>query len=151
MMFLLAVALLQNIGPAKQPSAGQILVATDKSHDRDLAQSVVLLIHSDSGGVVGLILNRPRGKSTYFGGPLPFGTRILLPKKFGDAEQILPGVYMTTATRELNGRFYAGYVGWSPQQLVDEISRALWKVRPGDAAVVFDPHPETLRQRLSKP
>jgi putative AlgH/UPF0301 family transcriptional regulator len=148
MTFLLALALVQNIGPAKQPSAGQILIATDKSHDRDLAHSVILLTHSDSGGIVGLILNRPRGKSMYFGGPLAFGTRILLPRKSGDAEQIIPGVYMCTSTKELNGRFYSGYVGWSPQQLIDEVSRGLWKVRSGDAAIVFDPHPDTLWQRL---
>jgi len=142
MMFLLALALIQQIG--------QILVATDKSYDADLARSVVLLIHSDSGGVVGLILNRPRGKSTYFGGPVPFGTRLLLRRKSGDAEQILPGVFMASATKDLDARFYSGYVGWSPQQLLDEISRRLWKVRPGAAPIVFDPHPESLWQRLQK-
>jgi len=33
--------------------------------------------------------------------------------------------------KHANARVYAGYVGWSPQQLIDEISRALWKVIPG--------------------
>jgi hypothetical protein len=36
----------------------------------------------------------------------------------------------------------------SPQQLIDEISRGLWKAIPGTAPIVFDPHPETLWQRV---
>jgi len=46
MTLLLALALVQ------QPTVGQILVATEKSRDPDLAKSVVLLIHSDSDGVM---------------------------------------------------------------------------------------------------
>jgi putative AlgH/UPF0301 family transcriptional regulator len=126
-------------------AVGQILVATKKSHDPDLGKSVVLVIHSDSDGVMGLILNRRRDKSKYFGGPIPLGTRALSRKK---AEQILPGVYMSADTKDSTARIYEGYAGWSPQQLTDEISRGLWKVIPGTAAMVFDPHPETLWPRL---
>jgi putative AlgH/UPF0301 family transcriptional regulator len=30
---------------------------------------------------------------------------------------------------------------------MDEIDLGLWKVVPGDVAMIFDPHPETLWQR----
>jgi putative transcriptional regulator len=130
-------------------AVGQILVATEKSHDPDLSKSVVLLIHSDSDGVRGLILNHPRGKLPYDGGPIPQGARALLRKQQGEAEQILPRVYMTSKTKDATARIYAGYVGWSPQQLTDEISRGLWKVVPGASSIVFDKHPETLWQRLT--
>jgi putative transcriptional regulator len=45
-------------------------------------------------------------------------------------------------------RVYAGYTGWSPGQLQDEVARGLWHVFAGDAGVVFDPHPETVWPRL---
>lgn len=133
MMLLIAVAV------------GQILVATEKSHDPDLAKSVVLVIHSDSDGVMGLILNRPRG-ATYYGGPIALGTRTLSRNK---GEQILPGVYLGSKTKD--ARIYDGYVGWSPQQLTDEVSLGLWKIIPGAASIVFDTHPETLWQRSPRP
>jgi putative transcriptional regulator len=126
-------------------AVGQILVATEKSHDPDLAKSVVLIIQADSDGVMGLILNRPSGKSTYYGGPIPLGTRALV--RSANATQILAGVYLTSNTKDPTARVYKGYAGWSPQQLTDEISRGLWKTIPGDAAKVFDPHPESLWNR----
>jgi putative transcriptional regulator len=133
MMLLIAVAV------------GQILVATEKSHDPDLAKSVVLIIQSDSDGVMGVILNRPAGKSTYYGGPIPMGTRALI--RSANGTQILAGVYLASNAKDPTARVYKGYVGWSPQQLTDEISKGLWKVIPGEAAKVFYPHPETLWSR----
>ncbi len=46
-------------------------------------------------------------------------------------------------------RVYAGYTGWSRGQLQDEVARGLWHVFDGDPGVIFDPHPETIWQRLS--
>lgn len=151
-MLLFALAQIQQIGAAKQPAVGQILVATEKSRDPDLAHSVVLLIQSDRDRAIGLILNRPRGKA-YFGGPIPLGTRWLFRSsaKPPDAESVLGGVYATSKESSVPvktvARVYAGYAGWSAQQLIGEISRGLWRVIPGDAAMVFDPHPETLWKR----
>jgi putative AlgH/UPF0301 family transcriptional regulator len=45
-------------------------------------------------------------------------------------------------------RVYAGYTGWSPGQVKDEIARGLWHVFAGDAGAVFDPHPENVWSRL---
>jgi putative transcriptional regulator len=155
MILLFALAVVQQIGAPKQPAVGEILVATEKSHDPDLARSVILLIHSDGDGVMGLILNRPRAQSMYFGGPIPLGARSLFRSrtKPADAEPVLAGVYMvskeSSIPKTVTARVYSGYVGWSTQQLTDEISRGLWKLVPGDAAMVFDPHPETLWQRVS--
>src|SRR5208282_100808 len=41
------------------PAPGKLLVATRKMPDADFARAVILLLHSDSQGVVGLIVNRP--------------------------------------------------------------------------------------------
>ena len=39
-------------------------------------------------------------------------------------------------------RFYAGYAGWSPGQLEDEIFRGVWHVVEGDSRWVFSADPE---------
>jgi putative transcriptional regulator len=135
-----------------QPSTGKLLVATPKSHDPDLAQSVVLLIQRTPEGAIGLILNRPR-KDLYFGGPIPLGVRTLVRSrtKPENSERVFGDVYVTesaASAKSPGARTYAGYTGWSSVQLDDEISRGLWKVIPGDAAIVFDTRPDTLWQRL---
>ncbi len=45
-------------------------------------------------------------------------------------------------------RVYVGYAGWTMSQLQNEIDRGTWRVRPGDARLIFDAHPATLWQRL---
>src|SRR5579863_4338266 len=98
MMLLFALTLAQQIGPGTTPAVGGILVATEKSHDPDLAESVVVLIHSDRDGAMGLILNHPQGKSIYFGGPIALGARALFRSRTQppDGERILDGVYMVS-------------------------------------------------------
>jgi putative transcriptional regulator len=155
-ILLFALTLVPQIGPAKPPAVGAILMATDKSHDPDLEQSVVVLIHSDRDGAMGVILNRPRGKSMYSGGPIALGVRALFRSRTQppEGERILDNVYMVSKESSIPkgamARVYAGYVGWSAQQLTDEISRGLWKVVTGNAAMLFDPHPETLWRRVGR-
>jgi putative transcriptional regulator len=44
-------------------------------------------------------------------------------------------------------RVYLGYAGWGPDQLQRETLHGSWHVFRGDAALVFDPDPETVWQR----
>ena len=152
---LLACAIWMHAANAQQLRAGTLLIATPKSHDPVLGQSVILLIHYDSDGAIGFIVNRRTGTS-YLGGPIAMGARTLFrsPTKPAHGEHIVADIYMLpdptlvpkTSTEH---RTYAGYTGWSTQQLKDEISRGLWKVVPGDVAkIVFDPNPDTLWRRL---
>ena len=140
---------------AQQIGAGHVLIATPKSHDPELKESVVLLIHSDRDGAIGLILNRPR-EGVYDGGPVPLGVRALFRWKEqpANAERILGDVFVVSKKSAIpagaKARVYAGYVGWSAQQLADEIALGLWKLTRGDARTVFDPPPETLWRRLSR-
>jgi len=39
-------------------------------------------------------------------------------------------------------RFYAGYAGWAPGQLEDELDSNAWVVIPASAGIVFAPRPE---------
>jgi len=146
------------VSPAKAVDVGTLLIATRKSTDADLKQSVVLIVHNGREGAIGLIVNHPISGSSYFGGPIPVGIRTLI--RAGTAPEqgdpILKGIYMVP--RRLSNdtapvdtaRVFVGYVGWSPRQLKDEIARGLWTLRNGDASIVFDAHPDRLWQRLAR-
>jgi|SRR5579883_1305623 putative transcriptional regulator len=157
LVFLMQCALAQQIQlPRTLPQLqGRILVATSKSRDRDLGQSVVLVIHSGADGIMGLVVNRPAAGTkppTWFGGPIALGVRELFrstaPAK--DAECIFADVYLTRKIDDRPGaRVYAGYAGWSVPQWQNEMDNGLWRVIPAEARMVFDPHPETLWRRIS--
>jgi putative transcriptional regulator len=156
-------------------TVGKILVASRQSHDADFAQTVVLIIRHDRQATIGLFVNRPltlpltevypelkQGQlKLYAGGPLTVGIRALYRSRTRPAgtSPILDDVFMISTKTLLSKmvadgtpssvfRVYAGYTGWSPGQVRDEIARGLWQVVAGAAGVVFDPHPETLWQRL---
>lgn len=150
MVLLFALTLAQELPRegVKPLAAGEILIATAKSHDPVLAKTVVVLIRCDRDGAMGLIVNRPNGKA-YEGGPIQLGVRTLVRSstKPEGAERIAGNLFMLPGI-STSGRVYAGYTGWSAQQLKDEIARGLWKVHPADPAIVFDPNPATLWTRL---
>jgi putative transcriptional regulator len=148
---LAAIAFLIQTAQA-QLAPGKLLIATRKSHDPDLSQTVVLLIHCDQDGAIGLILNHPTKTSTYFGGPIALGVRALLRSRNQPpgAEHVIADIWTTSQIDKLAGvyRVYAGYTGWSMDQLQDEVSLGLWRILPGDSRTVFDPNPATLWSRL---
>ncbi len=162
------------VSAAEQPHAGQLLIATTKSRDPELAKSVILLIHSDRQGAVGLMLNHPTdvrvsrafpsAKSSSFlykGGPVALGSNALLLSRarlksatnlFGNVYLIADKVFIeATANQGAPSsvfRVYLGYTGWSGDQLRNEIESGLWRVITADASVIFDAHSESLWQRL---
>ncbi len=56
---------------------------------------------------------------------------------------------LAASTPPDNFRIYAGYVGWTAQQLRSEVAAGLWLIRSGDSDAVFDANPETLWDRLT--
>lgn len=176
---LIVVALLLPACAYAQLAAGKLLIATAKSHDPDLKQSVVLLVQYDKDAATGLILNRrsdvPASEAfpeltnakggpvlVWAGGPLAIGIRALHQSDFQPAEgrEILTGLslisnkplilkLLAASTPPDNFRIYSGYVGWTPLQLRNEVATGLWLVRAVDPGVVFDPNPETLWDRLT--
>jgi putative transcriptional regulator len=160
---------------AQELAAGKLLVASRKSVDPDLAKSVVLLVRYEQQGAIGLIVNRrsnvplsevfpalkSAAASVYTGGPIAIGIRALLRSRskpepglhvFGDVSMISNRRVMEdlgrAGTSGSDFRVYAGYVGWSTQQLKNEVALGLWRVLPGDASVVFDLNPEKVWDRL---
>lgn len=100
---------------------GKILVASRNLGDPNFAQTVILLVQYDAGGVVGLILNRrtelpmsrvlgdyqaakDRSDPVYFGGPLDSEQIRALrkaPAKLDGATQICHGVYQIATKAQL--------------------------------------------------
>jgi putative AlgH/UPF0301 family transcriptional regulator len=157
---------------------GKLLVASRGLGDPDFAKTVVLLVHYDDKGVVGLILNRrtdvplsqvldlkaAKGRSDpiYLGGPVaPSSVLGLLESsaKVAKAENIFGGVYLIsdktlfehTIAAKTDPRVfhvYLGYAGWTQDQLQAETKLGAWFVFPADAATVFNPDPDTLWSQM---
>jgi putative AlgH/UPF0301 family transcriptional regulator len=157
---------------------GKLLVASRGLGDPDFAETVVLLVHYDEKGVVGLILNRrtdlplsrvldleaAKGRSdpVYAGGPVGPSAVLALfksSKKLEKAENIFGGVYLisdkglfeqTISARPDPGVFhvYLGYAGWTQDQLRAETKLGAWFIFPADAATVFSSDPDSLWRQM---
>jgi putative AlgH/UPF0301 family transcriptional regulator len=153
---------------------GKLLVASRSLGDPNFAETVVLLVHYDEKGVLGLILNRrtdvplsrvldlkaakDRSDPVYLGGPVELSTVFGLfqsPSKVEKAENIFGGVYLisdkdlfekTISARPDPGAFhvYLGYAGWTLDQLQAEVKLGAWFVFPADTATVFTSDPDSL-------
>jgi putative AlgH/UPF0301 family transcriptional regulator len=163
--------------PQKNPEdlgVGKLLVASRGLGDPDFAGTVVLLVHYDEKGALGLILNRrtdiplsrvldleaakDRSDPIYLGGPVgPSAVFALFASsaKMEKAENIFGGVYLisdkalfeqTISARPDPGVFhvYLGYAGWTQDQLRTEAQSGAWFVFPADAATVFNSDPDSL-------
>jgi putative AlgH/UPF0301 family transcriptional regulator len=160
---------------AEELAVGRLLVASRKSVDPDLAKTVVLLVHYDEQGAIGLIVNRRSNvpvsevfpalqqarTPVYKGGPIAIGIRALLRSrsKPGEAVPVFGEVWMISnrvlleeliKAGTLSGSFrvYAGYTGWSTGQLKSEVASGLWRVLAGDASVVFGSEPDKVWGKL---
>jgi len=161
---LLAVSLLLQAGAYPGDlAAGQLLVASEKSRDPDFAKTVVLLIQFDNHGAAGLILNRRlKGgqDAVYAGGPLALGMHALLRSRIKPEESthLFADVYLvsgeklvkkmsSSGARPASFRVFAGYAGWTQQQLKNEVAAGLWHVLSGDSALVFDANADSMWSR----
>ncbi len=147
------------------PATGMLLVATDEVRGPYFAQTVVLLLHHDETGALGLVVNRPIDASAieslrlhedladyrdsfYWGGPLSQSTvRALLrtdtPPE--DAVQIFDAVHvveldkalLATASNPAKLRLFVGYAGWSSGQLEHELAFDSWHILPATEELVF--------------
>jgi putative AlgH/UPF0301 family transcriptional regulator len=154
--------------------AGKLLVASRNLGDPNFAETVILLVHYDAEGVVGLILNRrtdlplsrvfegqaakDRSDPVYLGGPVETSAALALlqsPRPVEGAEHIFGGVYListktllerTISTRPDPGVFhvYLGYAGWATEQLRMEVELGSWFIFQAHARTVFNSNPDSL-------
>jgi putative transcriptional regulator len=158
----------------KDLGVGKLLVASRGLGDPNFAETVILLVHYDEKGALGLVLNRrtnvplsrvldlpaakDRSDPVYLGGPVGLSGALALfqsSAKLEKAENLFGGVYLITdkgffeqtiAARPDPGVFhvYLGYAGWTQDQLRAEVQLGAWFVFPGDAATVFNSDPDSL-------
>ena len=155
---------------------GQLLIASRQLLDPNFVRTVVLIVQQDEDGVIGLILNRPLeltvaeacdpsaeeiadvDERLSQGGPCPGPLMVLHSNELVGGEPVVAGVRFTTEREDIrslmdgnNGsvRYFAGYSGWSPDQLEIEIGQGAWLLSPASADQVFnDGSPESLWTRL---
>src|SRR5690349_12230867 len=143
--------------------SGNLLVATPQIVEGVFCRSVVLLLHHDAEGAQGVVLNRPMearvdvvlpdwqpyatSPSVLFeGGPVGLDSALGLVSAPGDVEpmgvkRLFGGIGLVDLDTppalvmpDLAGlRIYAGYAGWSPGQLEDEIGEGSWYVVESEA------------------
>ncbi len=136
-------------------------------------RTVVLVCQHDPDGAFGLVLNRDSGRKVgealdadlpdsikeqalFIGGPVqPTAMSYLVTDEFLPDANVMPNLSLGHSQDELielaqsfsptqRLRLFAGYAGWSPGQLDDEIKRKAWLVHPATLRLVFDVSPEAL-------
>ncbi len=174
---LFAVSLLPAASGADlQPAKGRLLVATELVGGELFAETVILLLHYDETGAMGLVVNRPTDihpgellddadaisdydGTLYWGGPVQMHSVSALLRTDSPSEgadeivDSIHGVPFDDALKEATSdpasvRFYIGYAGWAAGQLDHELARASWHVQPASDEIVFAYDPQLLWRRL---
>ncbi len=158
----------------KDLGVGKLLVASRGLGDPHFAGTVILLVHDDENGAVGLILNRrtdvplsqvldlkavkDRSDPVYIGGPVkPSAVFALFQSSARNekAENILGSVYLISDKdlfeKTISARpdpkvfhVYLGYAGWTQDQLRTEMQMGAWFDFPADTAPIFSSDPGSL-------
>lgn len=157
---------------------GKVLVMEKKSPDPNFAESVILLIHYDKDGVVGVMLNEPsdvplsrlkdvkgtgkRSDPVYVGGPVELEMVTALVRNTTappDGLRVAAGLYAVQTRRGIEAaikaskgpndlRVYLGYSGWIIPQIENEVKLGSWFIFEHGERYVFDSEPRTLWKRL---
>jgi putative transcriptional regulator len=156
---------------------GQLLLDSGQLRGSFFQRTVVLICQHDAEGAFGLVLNRSSGSNVgetivadlpdtvkscplYLGGPVqPSALSFLLSDTFIPEANVLPNLslgHSLDSLMEIGESFsptqkiklFAGYAGWSPGQLEDEMKRKAWLTHPASLELVFDANPEQLWQTI---
>ncbi|MGO9113043.1 MAG: YqgE/AlgH family protein [Thermoguttaceae bacterium] len=152
---------------------GQLLLASPQLLDPNFVRTVVLLVQHNDMGALGLVINRPTGKTVqelwkqvgdspcesqepvYLGGPVS-GPLMAIHTAGELAEvEVVQGLFFAAKKQNLdelvrrNERFklFVGHSGWGPGQLEGEIEQGAWRAIPIKLEDVFDAT-DDLWQRL---
>lgn len=136
-----------------EPPNGILLIAKPSLVDPNFRETVVLATQAPDGSTVGVILNRPTarrleatGEPISFGGPVMREVLVTLFRAERAPEaasfHVLHGVYLSMHPQNIekfaqDRRLFAGFAGWAPSQLEDEMRRDGWYLLPANAELVF--------------
>lgn len=147
--------------------AGQLLVASPRLVDPNFVRTVVVLLNHDAQGAMGVVINRPSElpvadylpewvdrlafpEVVFYGGPVEQTVAIGLRESpdTGVNSTPVPGLGMVHFGEDqpdlTDGRVrvFAGYAGWGPGQLEEEIEEESWITVPAFARDVFSSVPD---------
>ncbi len=152
---------------------GKLLLDGGKLCGSFFHRTVVLICQHDPEGAFGLVLNKHsetnvgdalvadlpaliRDQKIFVGGPVQPAALSYLHTQADFREENIFGLLGLghsidelmeigeSLSTETNIRVFAGYAGWSPGQLDDEIRREAWLIHPGTIELTFYPKPEEL-------
>ncbi len=156
---------------------GQLLLDSGQLRGSFFQRTVVLICQHDAEGAFGLVLNRTTGNQAgemivadlpetlkgcplFLGGPVqPSALSFLHTDSFIPDANVMANLSLGhsldtlvelgesfSPTRKV--KLFAGYAGWSPGQLEDELKRHAWLTHPASLDLVFDTTPEELWQKV---
>jgi putative transcriptional regulator len=155
---------------------GHFLVASPHLMDPNFYRSVVLMVQHDEAGALGLIVNRPTGKTIqdvwqmvsdepcdcdspiFLGGPVRGPLAALHAQEGHSNIEVGPGLFYTVDDKSLSEvmradaasyRVFIGYAGWAPGQLESELEAGGWLTTPAAADEVFS-EPDRLWHEVSR-
>ena len=156
---------------------GQLLLDGGKLYGSFFHRTVVLICQHDEEGAFGLVINRSSGSKVgsvlvanlpeplrdqplFLGGPVQAGALSYLYSDQAMSEpNVMPDLSLGHSVDELieladsfsltkRMRIFAGYSGWSPGQLEDEMKREAWLTHPASLDLVFQSDPATLWKEI---
>jgi len=156
---------------------GQLLLDSGELRGSFFQRTVVLICQHDAEGAFGLVLNRATGSNVgemivadlpdtlkssplYLGGPVqPSALSFLHTDSFIPDANVLPNLSLGHSLDSLMEigesfsvsqkiRLFAGYAGWSPGQLEDEMRRKAWLTHPASLDLIFNSDPKQLWQGI---
>lgn len=157
---------------------GHFLVASRYLRDPNFARSVVLMIHHNHEGAMGVVINRSSDKTVrevwemigndpcdrddfiFIGGPVPGPLVALHSVEAFSQHEVLPGVHVAThkdaldrivRKKDASMRLYSGHAGWGSGQLEGEMEAGGWLSTRATVEDVFANHEtiwKTVTQRI---
>ena len=156
---------------------GQLLLDNGRLQGSFFHRTVLLICAHDEEGAFGLVLNRPMGKKIgdvlaanladefkaqglFLGGPVqPQALSFLHSDDFLPDANVMANLSLDHSLDnlvELSDSFsttqkvkvFAGYAGWSPGQLDDEMKRDTWLTHPASLDLIFSERSDDLWSRI---
>jgi putative transcriptional regulator len=157
-----------------EPFRPALLLSMPQLQDPNFSKTVVLLCEYNPDGAFGVVLNRPTDMSAlsmvrldppvtdgndmplYIGGPVEpqRGWILLGDEPDTEFKTIRDGLYLSTSPTLLRqvletrpaprARVLAGYAGWGPGQLDEELAQSAWLMTDIELDLIFDIRPSAM-------
>ncbi|MBA3764372.1 MAG: YqgE/AlgH family protein [Actinobacteria bacterium] len=154
-----------------EPLTGSLLISSSNLLDPNFRRTIVLIGHHDEDGAIGVVLNQPLGVTVREAVP-PLGDLVEAEEPLFDGGPVEPASvvvladFLDPSRAELlamgsigflppvagddigeairRARVFAGYAGWGPGQLENELEEDSWIVVPALPGDVFHEEPVRL-------